>query len=134
MIARRVYKVAGPNSLWHHDGWHRLVLFGFVVHAFIDGFLFVLLVLVLCRFLTGRISDAGRNFNRRLVTAMQVSMKNRGDTVFEVFVKGVIDFGCPSRVRGDRGGENTIVAAWMMMTRGAAHWAYIYGECTSRVL
>jgi hypothetical protein len=21
-IVRRVYKVAGPNSLWHHDGHH----------------------------------------------------------------------------------------------------------------
>jgi hypothetical protein len=37
-INRRPYKVTGPNSLWHHDGQHGLIMFGFVIHAFIDGF------------------------------------------------------------------------------------------------
>lgn len=33
----RVYSVAAPNLLWHHDGQHGLVKHGFVTHAFIDS-------------------------------------------------------------------------------------------------
>ena len=37
-IRRRVYCVAGPNSLWHIDGHHKLIRWRFVVHGGIDGF------------------------------------------------------------------------------------------------
>ncbi|KAJ3832090.1 hypothetical protein F5878DRAFT_511805, partial [Lentinula raphanica] len=33
----RTYHVAGPNSLWHHDGQHSLIRWRIVIHAFIDG-------------------------------------------------------------------------------------------------
>jgi hypothetical protein len=36
-IRRRTYKVARPNSLWHVDGHHKLILWGFVIHGFVDG-------------------------------------------------------------------------------------------------
>lgn len=36
--SRRVYSVAGPNCLWHIDGHHSLVTWGFVIHGGIDGF------------------------------------------------------------------------------------------------
>ena len=32
VISRRSYSVAGPNSLWHIDGHHSLVTWGFVIH------------------------------------------------------------------------------------------------------
>ena len=35
---RRKYNVPGPNSLWHIDGHHSLVSWGFVIHGGIDGF------------------------------------------------------------------------------------------------
>ena len=35
---RHVYSVPWPNSLWHMDGHHSLVGWGFVVHGCIDGF------------------------------------------------------------------------------------------------
>src|SRR6266542_3056461 len=38
MTTRRVYSVAGPNSLWHIDGNHKLIRWKFVVHGGIDGY------------------------------------------------------------------------------------------------
>lgn len=35
---RRKYSVPGPNALWHIDGLHKLIRWGFVVHGCIDGF------------------------------------------------------------------------------------------------
>ena len=38
VVSRRAYSVQGPNSLWHIDGHHNLVNWGFVIHGGIDGF------------------------------------------------------------------------------------------------
>ncbi|KAJ6511626.1 hypothetical protein DFH09DRAFT_892086, partial [Mycena vulgaris] len=35
-IRRRTYKVSRPNALWHVDGHHKLILWGFVIHEFAD--------------------------------------------------------------------------------------------------
>ena len=35
---RRKYSVPRPNALWHIDGLHKLIQWGFVVHGSIDGF------------------------------------------------------------------------------------------------
>lgn len=35
---RRVYHVSRPNALWHLDGHHKLIRWGFVIHGIIDGF------------------------------------------------------------------------------------------------
>ena len=37
-IRRRVYEVAGPMSMWHVDGYHKLIRWKFVIHGGIDGF------------------------------------------------------------------------------------------------
>ena len=37
-IARRAYEVRRPNAIWHVDGHHKLILYGFVIHGFVDGF------------------------------------------------------------------------------------------------
>jgi hypothetical protein len=37
-ISRRKYEVARPNSLWHLDGHHKLIRWGFVIHGITDGF------------------------------------------------------------------------------------------------
>ncbi|KAH7903831.1 hypothetical protein BJ138DRAFT_971407, partial [Hygrophoropsis aurantiaca] len=36
-IRRRKYKVTRPNSLWHLDGHHKLILWGIVIHGIVDG-------------------------------------------------------------------------------------------------
>ena len=37
-IRRRKYKTARPNSCWHLDGHHKLILWGIVIHGFVDGY------------------------------------------------------------------------------------------------
>ena len=34
---RRKYINSRPNALWHCDGHHKLIKYGFVIHGFIDG-------------------------------------------------------------------------------------------------
>jgi hypothetical protein len=38
VIKRRCYRVPRPNSLWHMDGHHKLIHWGFVIHGIIDGY------------------------------------------------------------------------------------------------
>jgi hypothetical protein len=37
IIRRRKYSSSCPNALWHCDGHHKLIKYGFVIHGFIDG-------------------------------------------------------------------------------------------------
>lgn len=34
----RTYDVTRPNKVWHMDGHHKLIRWGFVVHGFVDGY------------------------------------------------------------------------------------------------
>ena len=38
LLQRRKYRVAGPNSLWHMDGHHKLIRWRIVIHGAIDGY------------------------------------------------------------------------------------------------
>ena len=38
VVNRRHYNVPGPRSLWHLDGNHNLIRWGFVIHGCVDGF------------------------------------------------------------------------------------------------
>lgn len=68
----------GPNSLWHLDGHHSLVSWGFVIHGAIDGY-------------------------SRLITYLQCSTNSRSETVKELFLDAIQSFGLPSRVRTESG-------------------------------
>jgi hypothetical protein len=37
-IRRRQYTSSRPNALWHLDGHHKLILWGFVIHGIVDGY------------------------------------------------------------------------------------------------
>src|SRR5262249_43465352 len=37
-ITHAPYSVPGPMSVWHIDGHHKLIKFGFVIHGGIDGY------------------------------------------------------------------------------------------------
>lgn len=59
---RRVYRVHGPNSLWHIDGMHKLIRWKMVIHGGIDGF-------------------------SRCIVYLQCSHNNKADTVLNLFVE-----------------------------------------------
>jgi len=103
---RRVYSNGGSNAVWHHDGQHGLISYGIVVHGFVDG-------------------------HSRLVTGLRASSNNRATTVLSVFLSGTQEFGIPSQVRGDRGGENVQVAYWMERYRGPGRGSYLWGTYVS---
>ncbi|GBB83315.1 hypothetical protein RclHR1_10040004 [Rhizophagus clarus] len=100
---RRVYKVAGPNALWHIDGHHKLIRWKFVIHAGIDGY-------------------------SRIITYIHCSGNNKSQTVFQYFRKGTHEFGIPSRVRADNGGENVLVEQFMNRYRGSDRGSFIKGK------
>ncbi|KAK6988415.1 hypothetical protein R3P38DRAFT_2573347 [Favolaschia claudopus] len=104
-INRRRYKVPRPNYLWHCDGHHKLIWWGVVIHRFVDGY---------CRTITG----------------LRASSNNLAATVLEVFMAAIQHYGTPYRLRGDRGGENTKVAIWMVMHRGPGRASFMWGSST----
>ena len=38
LVRRRHYSVPGPLSLWHLDGNHKIIRWGFVIHGCVDGY------------------------------------------------------------------------------------------------
>ncbi|XP_041843875.1 uncharacterized protein LOC121641664 [Melanotaenia boesemani] len=102
---RRAYQVAGPNSLWHIDGNHKLIRWRIVIHGGVDGY-------------------------SRLVVFLHASNNNRSSTVLTSFINAVANYGVPSRVRTDRGGENNDV--WLMMNifRGFDRGSALRGRST----
>ena len=88
-LHRRRYSVCMPNSLWHIDGHHKLIRWCIVVHGGVDGF-------------------------SRMPVFMRASTNNRAETMLDAFLGGVQEYGLPSRVRCDRGGENVLVSRFLL--------------------
>ena len=101
-MKRRKYSVPGPNSLWHADGHHSLVNWGFVIHGAIDGF-------------------------SRLIVYLKCATNNTAETVHNNFAAAIDTYGIPSRIRTDRGGENTLVWEKMELLRGPNRGSFIAG-------
>ncbi len=105
LVQRRHYSVAGPLSLWHLDGNHKLIRWGFVIHGCVDGY-------------------------SRRVMFLRASTNNKAITVFTLFMEATQKFGLPQRVRGDQGVENVDVA-WFMFSnpsRGPGRKSFIAGK------
>ena len=74
------------------------------------------------------VSHGGIDGYSRLIVYLHRSDNNRVDTVLHLFVEAIQQYGCPSHVRGDQGGENTSVADYMISERGPGRGSYIPGK------
>jgi len=74
-----------------------------VIHGFIDGY-------------------------SRLITGLRASNNNFGGTVLDLFLHASNAYGVLSRLRGDHGVENILVATWMEENRGVRRGSYIWGR------
>jgi len=104
-LRRRIYNVKGPNHLWHLDTNHKLVRWYFIITGTCDGF-------------------------SRLPVVLECTDNNRSETVLECFLKGVNNYGIPSRLRTDKGKENVLVADFMIDKRGTNRGSVIAGKST----
>ena len=102
-IHRRKYEVASPNSLWHIDGYHKLIRWRVVIHGGVDGY-------------------------SRIPVYCVASDNNKSTTVLAAFESAVRKYGLPSRVRSDKGGENVLVSTLMLEQRGPGRGSMITGK------
>ena len=89
VLHQRQYSVAGPNSLWHVDGYHKLIRWRIVIHGGIDGF-------------------------SREIVYLAAATNNKASTVLNVFLQAVEEYGLPLRVRSDKGSENISISHYML--------------------
>ena len=99
-ISRRSY---WPNSLWHIDSHHSLIRWRLVVHGCVDGY-------------------------SRLIPYLSCCTNNRAATMLQLFRRAISEFGTPSRVRSDKGGENILVCHFMVSHRGPGRGSHIAGS------
>lgn len=102
-IVRRQYRVEGPHHLWHIDTYHKLIRYGLVIAGCIDG-------------------------DSRTIIYLFCSDNNRSLTSLRYFIFGVQKYQLPSRVRGDRGGENVLISEFMISHQGTERGSYIAGS------
>ena len=95
----------GPNSLWHVDGHHKYIRWKIVIHGGIDGF-------------------------SREIVYLKAAANNRSETVLNAFLHAVEEYGLPSRVRSDKGGENVGISQYMLSHphRGPGRGSMITGR------
>ena len=59
---------------------------------------------------------------------LAASTNNRSLTVYKLFKNATKEFGIPSRVRSDKGGENILVCHFMLTIRGTSRGSHIAGS------
>ena len=64
----------------------------------------------------------------RFIIYLRCTSNNLASTVMQLFQEAVRIHGLPSRVRGDRGGENVDVADFMIANRGEGRGSFLFGS------
>lgn len=61
------------------------------------------------------------------ITRLRASNNNLANTVLSTLEDVVARYGLPSRVRGDRGGENVKISVYILMKRGPNRASFVCG-------
>ena len=102
-LQAKVLSTNSQLSLWHIDSPHKLIRYRFVVHVCVDGY-------------------------SRLIIYVHCANNNEADTVLELFLDGISEYGLPTRVRSDHGLENVGVARYMLENGRAGTTSMITGS------
>ncbi|KAJ8685200.1 hypothetical protein QAD02_020993 [Eretmocerus hayati] len=110
-LKRRIYKVLGPNHMWHIDGFDKLKRWGFAIHGCVDG----------C--------------SRKVIWLEVATTNNDPRVVAYYFLEGICEHECvPIILRSDRGTENQLVEVIQRVLRNehadpdAQHYCFIKGK------
>ena len=68
------------------------------------------------------------NILKLQITGLRSSTNNRASTVLNMFIEAILEHGVPSRVRGDRGGENRDVSILMILLWGLDRASFMWGS------
>ena len=101
-LVRRVYRVTGPNALWHVDGNHKLKPWGFFIHGAIDG-------------------------GTRFLLYLYLSTRNTSATALTPYMAACVKHQGCSRVRIDAGTENYGIANYQLAVRGPNRGSVLVG-------
>ena len=66
----------------------------------------------------------------RMIVYLQCTTNNKAESVLTFFWKATRQYGIPSRVRSDKGGENIMVCHFMVSQRGVGRGSHIAGPST----
>lgn len=106
-LDRRTYRSRGPNDCWHFDGYDKLKRYGLPISGCVDG------------------------FSRRIIWLRCSSSNNDPAVIGSYYLDSVDGLQlCPSRIRSDRGSENSIVSALQCCLSGNM-FSNIFGSSTS---
>ena len=63
-----------------------------------------------------------------MIVYLECATNNRSLTVYRLFRAATEEYGVPSRVRSDKGGENILVCQFMITIRGSSRGSHIAGS------
>ena len=63
----------------------------------------------------------------RMITYCSCSGNNKSTTVLNLFLEAIEDYGLPSRIRADKGGENILIKQLIEGIRGSERGSFIAG-------
>ena len=98
-LHRRQYSVASPNSLWHIDGYHKLIRWRLVIDCY-----------------------------SRIPVYLKVASNNEAELSLMHSVRQLQSLFLPSRVRADRGGENILIARYTTEHSERGRGSFIVGQ------
>ncbi|CAB4025273.1 hypothetical protein AC249_AIPGENE17520, partial [Paramuricea clavata] len=78
----------------------------------------------------GRRNSKGVDGYSRLPVMLKCTDNNKADTLLHWFITAVNQYGLPSRVRSDKGGENVAIVDYMISRRGTQQGSMITGKST----
>jgi transposase len=123
-IPCRTYSVPSPLALWHIDGNHKLIRYYTCMIVYNSTFICV------CYYRWKLVIHGGVDGFSRIPVYLKCSDNNRASTVLTLFQDAVDQYGLPSRVRCDAGGENVLVSEYMIShpLRGPGRGSIIVGR------